>query len=104
MKRTDIPNMSAQECADELTLMEIKKLIQKARKAQQHADECIDAVFNSIEDMCIELTAHSDAENADTLEEAICCYIHYGEYGLKNIMKEIRAQYCKDDKDDKETN
>ena len=41
-------------------------------------------------DMCIDLDVHSDAENADTLEEAINCYVQYGEYNLSDLLKEIR--------------
>ena len=100
MKRSDIPNMSAQECMDELTFIEVKKLLQKARKTQQHDDECCDAVFNAIEDMCIELTAHVSLKNTTTtLEEMICRYIHYGEDDLKDLMKEIRTRYCKNDQE-----
>lgn len=96
MKRADIPNMTARQCADELTLLEVKKLLQKARKASQKAEELQQAVFRSLEDMCIDMDTHSEAEDAETLEEAVTCYLGYGEFGLKNIMREIRAQYLKD--------
>lgn len=88
MKQSNIPNMSAQECMDELTFIEIKKLLQKARKAQQRADECCDAVFNAVEDMCIDL----DIE----FESDIYNYIHDDEVDLKDLMNEIRTKYCKD--------
>lgn len=35
----------------------------------------------------------SAAENADNLEEAICCFIDYGEYSVSGIMREVRAAY-----------
>ena len=95
MKRSDISNLTPEQCADELTLMEIKKILQKARKAQQKADATLTEVFQALEDMCIDLDVPSDAENADTLEEAVSCYVHYGEFGLKGLMKEIREQYSK---------
>ena len=43
--------------------------------------------------MCIDLDAPSDAENADCLNDAVSCYVQYGEYGVANLIKEIRAQY-----------
>ena len=33
------------------------------------------------------------AENAENLEEAICCFIDYGEYSVSGIMREVRAAY-----------
>lgn len=55
MNRADIPNMTARQCADELVLLEVKKLLQKARKASQKAEEMERAVFAALEDMCIDL-------------------------------------------------
>ena len=95
MKRSDISNLTPEQCADELTLMKVKKLLQKARKAQQKADTSLSEVFQALDDMCIDLDVPSDAENAETLEEAVNCYAHYGEFGLKGLMKEIREQYTK---------
>ena len=31
--------------------------------------------------------------NAENLEEAICCFIDYGEYSVSGIMREVRAAY-----------
>lgn len=95
MKRTDIPNMTEQECADELTLAEIKKLLKKARQAYQKAETLQNAAFQALEDTCIDIGLPSAAENASTLNEAITCYLQYGEFGLKNLMREIRTQYTK---------
>lgn len=91
-----ITNLLPMEAMDELTFMDLKKLLQKARKAQQKADEALHAVYNALDDMCIDLDAPSDAENADCLDHAISCYVQYGEYGIANLLKEIRAQYCKE--------
>lgn len=95
MKRTDIPNMTPIECQDELVMQSISKLIQKARRADKKAEEAIITVFNALDDMCIDIGLPSGAENAENLGDAISCYIQYGEYGLKNILKEIRAAYTK---------
>lgn len=93
MKRENIVEMTPEECSDELVMMSIKKLLQKARKKSKESDEALRTVYKAIEDMCIDLDAHSDAENADTLEEAINCYVQYGEYNLTDLLKEIRQQY-----------
>lgn len=84
------------EAIDELTFMELKKLLQKARKAQQKADEALYAIYNTLNDMRIDIDAPSDAENADCLNDAISCYVQYGEYSIQNLLKEIRAQYGKE--------
>lgn len=93
MKREDIPNMTPEQCSDELVMISVKKLLQKARKKCKESDEALRDVYQAIDDMCIDLNVHSDAENATTLEEAINCYVQYGEYNLKDLLKEIRQQY-----------
>ena len=93
MKRENILEMAPEECSNELVMMSIKKLLQKARKKSKESDEALRTVYKAIEDMCIDLDVHSDAENADTLEEAINCYVQYGEYKLTDLLKEIRQQY-----------
>lgn len=95
MKRTDIPNLTPEQCNDELVFDELKKLLVKARKAEQKASDALVAVYRALDDMCIDLEVHSDAENAGNLEEAVSCYIHYGEFGVANLLKEIRQQYTK---------
>lgn len=96
MKRTDISKLTAQEAADELVMMEVSKLLQKARKAQKKAEEALFAVYQALEDMCLDLDAPSKAENADCLEDAVSCYVQYGEFGCKNLIAEIRQQYTKE--------
>ena len=93
MKREDIPNMTEQECADELTFSEFERLLRKARARNLRAEEAERNVFQAVEDMCIDIERPSKAENAETLGDAISCFIQYGEYGATNIMKEIRAAY-----------
>ena len=46
-----------------------------------------------IEDMgVIDLSRfETKAENADNLEEAIYCYIQYGEFDVDSIIEEIKA-------------
>lgn len=74
-------------------LMEIKKLLQKAKKAYQKAQEAEAAVFQALGDMCLDLDAPSRAENAENLGEAVTCYLNYGEFSLAGLLSEIRAQW-----------
>lgn len=100
LKREDIPNLTPEQCADELTLQEVKKLLQKARKKAQQTAAALREVYDAMEDMCIDLDAPTEAENADTLEHAIDCYVQYGEYSLNGLMKEIRMQYTRSDQEE----
>lgn len=92
-KEKNISTMSPEECADELAIIELEKLFKKARKKNNEADKALQEVYQAIEDMCIDLDIPSNAENANTLEEAINCYVQYGEYNLKGLLKEIKEQY-----------
>ncbi len=49
-------------------------------------------VYAILEDKYVDLDVDTGAENTDTLEEAINCFVQYGEYGLTNLLKEIRQQ------------
>ena len=50
-----------------------------------------------LDDMCIEPDhVPSIAENADNLEQAITCYIAYGEYSVAGIMREVKEAYGKE--------
>jgi len=86
------PRTEIQE-SKELDLLRLKKLIQRARKASQKAKEAENEVFNLLRKMEIDLDVETEAENADTLEDAISCYICYNEFGLLALMKEIREWY-----------
>lgn len=97
MKRTDTQNLTPQEATKELVLMSLSRLLRNARKAQKKAEDASNMVYQVLEDMCIDLDAPSRAENAENLNEAISCYILYGEYGPKNLLSEIREQYTRRD-------
>lgn len=97
MRRTAISEMTPEQAADELTMMEVKKLLQRAKRAYEKAQEAEAAVFRMLEeDMCLDMEAPSEAENAANLGEAVACYLNYGEYTLAGLLKEIRAQYTKE--------
>ena len=92
-----ICNMSAEECDLELTMYEVKKLFQKARKAQETAQTLEKAVYQAMEDMCIDVNSPTEAQNAVNLKHVIYKYLHSGSYGLREIMKEIRMWYTSND-------
>lgn len=97
MIRKQISQMTEQQCLNELTYDNLRKLLKKARAAQVRADEALRRVFLVLEDMCLDLDAPTDAENADNLDDAVSCYIQYGEYSIAGLIKEIKAQYERED-------
>jgi len=96
--RKAINEMTPEEFSDELVFRRFKNLLEKARKKQVEASAATHLVYLALEDMCIDADQIStDAENARNLEEAISCYIDYGEYSAAGIMKEVREAYGKTD-------
>lgn len=75
-------------------LKEIEKLIKRAKRAAEKSRQTEMEVFEALENMCIDLETPSKAENAETLGDAVSCCINYGEFGISNIMREIRSAYC----------
>ena len=72
-------------------LKDIRKLIQKARKKSIELNNATQEVFDALSD--IDLCVPTDAENADDLEQAINCYIQYGEFSIDELLNEIKQQY-----------
>jgi len=71
-----------------------KNLLKRARAAHKKAEEYERLVFKNIKDIFgldkFELSNNcSEAENAENLEEAILCYMQYGEYDIDSLWKEI---------------
>lgn len=68
-------------------------LIEGARKKQVTAQNALGSVLEDIEDMgVIDLSRFkTDAENANNLEEAIYCYIQYGEFDIDSLIEEIKT-------------
>lgn len=92
-----ISEMTPEECNDELVFARFKNLLKRAREKQIAADAAIKRVLQALDDMCIEPDhVPSNAENADNLEQAITCYISYGEYSVAGIMEEIKGAYGKE--------
>lgn len=88
-----ICNMTAEECDLELTMYEVKKLFQKARKAQVAAQTLENAVYQAMEDMCIDVNSPTEAHNAVNFKDVIHKHLHSGDYSLREIMKEVRMWY-----------
>jgi len=77
-------------------LKKLKKLISKAHNLRVKKEEIIREIFIIIENTKINLDCETKAENACNLEEAINCYIDYGEYDVNSIIEEIKHQIKKD--------
>lgn len=93
--RKKIYQMSSEEALDESVKLELKAVLQKARKACKKADEELRKVYTILDDMCIDLEVATNAENSDNLKEAVNCYVQYGEYNLKGLLDEIMEQYTR---------
>ena len=83
-----ISEMTPDEALTEQALAVFKRRLEQARKKAVESAAATKAVFDALEDMCID-----PGENAENLEEAICCFIDYGEYSVSGIMREVRAAY-----------
>lgn len=72
----------------------IRKLLDEAREAKWQAEEkereLYDAINYHFADPDLQ-SVPTEAENADNLEQAISCYIQYGEYDIDGIIKELDA-------------
>jgi hypothetical protein len=73
-------------------LKEIEKIIKKSRNYSIKHAETEHSVFELLEQIGINNPENieSDAPNADNLASAISTYIGYGEYSIKEIIKEIK--------------
>lgn len=71
----------------------LRSLIESARKKQVAAQNALGSVMEAIEDLgIIDLSRfETKAENASNLEEAICCYIQYGEFDVDSIIEGIKV-------------
>lgn len=72
----------------------LQKCIETAKELQDKATEAEDLIFKALDDLGVDSAKHNTAaENASNLLEAISCYIHYGEYSIDGLMKEIQKAY-----------
>ena len=80
--------------SSDMTKSEFKKLLERGRKAHIKAELITNELFDKLEqDMGLRTSILSDipsnAENADNLEEAIQCYMQYGEYDPDLLWDEL---------------
>ena len=82
------------ETQDEMVFSIVERLLKRAKDAATKAQAAEYAVFNALEDMCIDPDrVPTSAENANNLKDAITCFLQYNEYSLAGIMQEIRSAY-----------
>lgn len=94
MKKTKISEMTPEQAADELVFSAFEKALRVAKRKANAAQLAEYQVFKLLEDMCIDPeSVPTDAENADTLADAITCYLSYDEYNVAGIMREVRGAY-----------
>ena len=92
-----ISELSPEEAMDQLTFRAIDRKIELARRAQWIADQRLKQVFAELDRLCIDPgEIPAAAENATTLEEAISCYVQYGEFTRSGLLREIKAAYGKE--------
>ena len=94
-----ISEMTPDEALTEQALAVFKRRLEQARKKAVES-AAFPAVLRNGYDDCFAGLGFLDpdeipsaAENAENLEEAICCFIDYGEYSVSGIMREVRAAY-----------
>lgn len=78
--------------ADSAKISKICNFILRAQALCQKADEAEATAFSLIGQLSDKSPSDypTAAENADNLEEAISCFIHYGEYNIADLMNEIK--------------
>lgn len=67
----------------------IKKALQKARLKYIEAEIELNNLYDFLSDIDADLEVQTDAENVDTLKEAINCFVQYGEYNIDGILKDL---------------
>lgn len=74
------------------TLKKIKDNIIKGRELQKKYEKINQDIFSLLDNLNINIEVENNAENADDLEQAINCYMTYGEFSIEGIMNEIQEQ------------
>ena len=82
----------------------IESLMRKIEAARKKSISFADSYYKAMLDLesLIRDTdlIQSDAENADNLQDAISCYIQYGEYSLDKLRQEIESALGREAKDE----
>lgn len=82
--------ITQQQADMEVNMQNLRKLFQKARKAQENAQKLELSIYEAMENMRVDVHSPTTAQNSTDLKYTIHKYLHTGAYGLRNIMKEIR--------------
>lgn len=69
----------------------LKDKINFARYAVLFEEKAITEVLNFVTDIGIDMSLITKIGNGVNIEDAILCFIQYGEYDLENILREIQA-------------
>lgn len=75
-----------------MTKSEFIKELKKCRRVQQNAEDLLNSFLEKLE---VKFKAEladikTNAENSNNLEEAICCFVQYGEYDAESIWEELQ--------------
>lgn len=94
-----ISDMTPEECSDELVFSIFENMLKKARKKHTEAMAARGALYQALEDMCIDscLAVCIGNQNEGTLGAMIESYVKFDEGSIAQIMKEVRGAYGKTD-------
>lgn len=70
-----------------MTKLKFTEELNKAREIQLKLDQQLAEIYYNLPSEIGDLP--TGAENADNIEEAISCYIHYGEYNPEGIWNDL---------------
>lgn len=94
-----ISDMTPEECNDEIVFGTFERLLKKARRKQAEAMAARGALYQALEDMCIDscLAVCIGNQNEGTLGAMIESYVKFDEGSIAGIMKEVKGAYGKTD-------
>lgn len=86
-----------------LNTLKLESLIKRARQYQINAEKAELAIFEYLYSIGIVDPSlfESEAENAENLEQAITCYLSYGEFSISDLLLEIQSAYEEVTKNDR---
>ena len=86
-----------------LNTSKLESLINRARQCQINAEKAEIAIFEYLYSVGIVDPSlfESKAENAENLEQAITCYLSYGEFSVNDLLSEIQSAYDEVTKNDR---
>ena len=88
-----ISDLSPEEALDQSVLYTLDRKLQAARNAQKIADQRLQAVFDVLENMCIDADSIPWLTENISLDQAISRYILNGDYTRSAIMRAVRKAY-----------